>query len=260
MRPDKLIWRASPSGIFTVRSTYHMEMELKRRESGMGSEQSRNTHLWKALWGLKVPNSSKVFLWRACRNILPSMDNLLRRGVVKEDRCILCDNGSETLVHVLWECPSAVDVWGACCGKIQKCSFLGNGFLDILEQSLNRCSHEDVNLFAILAKKLWARRNAVLHGGEFTHPNLLVQQGEVLLLQFTDAAGKGGAGLVETCVGDEKWSPPSVGKLKANWDVSFDTKQKRMGVGVIVRDHNGEVCAEKNEVIQRLHEPDTANG
>ena len=102
--------------------------------------------------------------------------------------------------------------------------------------------------------------NAVLHGGEFTHPNLLVQQGEALLLQFTDAAGKGGAGLVETCVGDEKWSPPSVGKLKANWDVSFDTKQKRMGVGVIVRDHNGEVCAEKNEVIQRLHEPDTANG
>jgi ribonuclease HI len=30
-----------------------------------------------------------------------------------------------------------------------------------------------------------------------------------------------------------------------------------MGVGVIVRDHNGEVCAAKSEVIQRLHEPDT---
>jgi hypothetical protein len=249
MRPDKLTRRASPSGIFTVRSAYHMEMEQKRRESGMGSEQSRNSHLWKALWGLQVPNSTKAFLWRACRNILPTKDNLLRRGVVKEDRCILCENGSETLIHVLWECPTAVDVWGACCKKIQKCSFLGNGFLDIFEQFLFRCSHEEVSLFAILAKKLWARRNAVLHGGEFSHPNLLVQQGEALLLQFKDVAGEGGAGLVETCVGEEKWSPPTVGNFKANWDVSFDTKNKRMGVGIIVRDHKGEVCAAKSEVI-----------
>ena len=145
----------------------------------------------------------------------------MRKGVIKEDRCTLCDNDSDTLIHVLCECPSAVDVWGACRGKIQKCSFRGNGFLDIFELFLNRCSHAEVNLFAILAKKLWARRNTVLHGGEFIHPNILVQQGEALLLQFTDATGKGGVDLVETSVNVEKWSPLVVGNFKVNWDYFF---------------------------------------
>ncbi|XP_059449559.1 uncharacterized protein LOC132180675 [Corylus avellana] len=61
-RPDKLIWRASPTGIFTVRSAYHMEMERKMMQSGMGSTQLGCSFLWKFLWSTQIPNSSKVFL------------------------------------------------------------------------------------------------------------------------------------------------------------------------------------------------------
>jgi hypothetical protein len=155
-RPDKLIWRASPSGTFTVRSAYHLEMEMKMKKSGTSSDQSGCTQLWKSLWGLKIPNSSKVFMWRACKNILHTKDNLFKRGVVKDDICFMCGNEGETVMHIIWECPSAVDIWGACRGKIQKSSFHGSCFLDVFEHLLSRCSYDEVCLFAILSKKIWA--------------------------------------------------------------------------------------------------------
>lgn len=58
-------------------------------------------------------------------------------------------------------------------------------------------------------------------------------------------------------MGEEKWTPPPAGQCKVNWDVSIDSKHKRMGFGIIVRDHNGLVSAAKSEVAQILQEPVT---
>ena len=254
-RPDKLIWRASPSGTFNVKSAYHMEMEMKMTKSGTSSDQSGCTQLWKSLWGLQIPNSSKVFLWRACKHILPTKDNLFKRGVVQDDICHMCGNECEMVMHIIWECPSAVDIWGACRGKLQKSSCHGNCFLDVFEHLLSRCSYDEVCFFAILSKKIWGRRNSMLLGGDMLHPNLLIQEGEALLLQFKELEDQKGSAPTDASAGKAKWSPPQVGKLKVNWDVSFDNKNQRMGVGVIVRDPCGLVCAAKSEVIQMLHQP-----
>ena len=43
--------------------------------------------LWSRLWKAKVPNKIKIFSWRACLNILPTQDNLIRRRVVERVRC-----------------------------------------------------------------------------------------------------------------------------------------------------------------------------
>lgn len=64
-QPDRRIWQASCSGEYTVRSAYHFEVERQEQLKAGGSSGSRNLSLWKKLWGLKVPNTTKVFLWRA---------------------------------------------------------------------------------------------------------------------------------------------------------------------------------------------------
>jgi hypothetical protein len=74
--PDRLIWRGTSTGIFTVRSAYHLEMEIKARKKGEGSSQNGNQLIWKTIWELGVPNAAKVFLWRACTDILPTRVNL----------------------------------------------------------------------------------------------------------------------------------------------------------------------------------------
>jgi hypothetical protein len=78
------------------------------RESSRGKE---HNIFWKILWSLQVPNSTKVFLWRACNNILPTKENLLKKEEVNDDLCLICNRDQETAQHVLWECPSAADVW-----------------------------------------------------------------------------------------------------------------------------------------------------
>jgi hypothetical protein len=40
-----------------------------------------------------------------------------------------------------------------------------------------------------------------------------------------------------------RWSPPSTGWLKCNWDAALHKEGKRMGVGVLIRDAQGNVVA-----------------
>jgi hypothetical protein len=108
--PNKLIWRATSTGCFTVRSAYHLEKEIQSRKKGEGSMQRGNDHFWKVIWGLEIPNATKVFAWHACNNILPTKDNLKRRRVVQEDICMFCLKEAEIVGHILWKCPSASDM------------------------------------------------------------------------------------------------------------------------------------------------------
>lgn len=62
---DKLIWRATTTGVFTVNSAYYLDIERKALKQGKGSRPSQEDTIWKILWSLKIPNSTNVFLWRA---------------------------------------------------------------------------------------------------------------------------------------------------------------------------------------------------
>jgi hypothetical protein len=77
-------------GVFSVRSAYHMGMDLMRSKKWECSTSSNRDEFWKNLWAIKAPNSSKIFFWRVCQNLLPTKQNLLRKGVVEDDLCLCC--------------------------------------------------------------------------------------------------------------------------------------------------------------------------
>lgn len=111
IQEDKLIWRGTNSGEFTVWSAYHKKKERKDLGQGEGSTSSRCSKIWKIIWSLKVPNLTfKVFLWQACNNLLPTKKNLLKIGIVRDSLCIFCNLECESVTHILWSCPSASDV------------------------------------------------------------------------------------------------------------------------------------------------------
>jgi ribonuclease HI len=255
--PDKLVWRATKSGMFTVRSAYHLEKERRVLQYGAGSTDAEQTGLWRFLWRLGVPNSTKVFLWRACHNILPTKDNLFKRGIVQDDGCPFCLQVTESVGHILWECPSSCDVWGSCRQRsIQKAQVHGVCFQEIFEGIISRCCLADVCFVAVLSKKLWTRRNTVVHGGTFAHPNQLIQEAENLLATF------GGVQSVRDRLthgveedGPVKWNAPPFGRYKINWDVAIDTIHKCLGVGIIVRDYQGFPLAAQSKTYNVVHPP-----
>jgi hypothetical protein len=117
---DIIIWRGTKNGIFSVRSAYHMQMEMVSRNEGACSESEKQNRIWKRIWSLSVPNSEKNFLWRACNNILPTKENLCRRKIIMDSLCMFCGMEVESGFHILWQCPSAMDVWSGGCPKFRK--------------------------------------------------------------------------------------------------------------------------------------------
>jgi hypothetical protein len=104
---DDIVWRPTQSGEFFVRSAYFLEMERKQRDQGAGSTPSRQSDVWKIVWKLKVSNLTKVFLWQACSDILPTRVDLRKRGVLDDDLCMLCKMEPKTVIHALWECSAS---------------------------------------------------------------------------------------------------------------------------------------------------------
>jgi hypothetical protein len=79
-------------------------------------------------------------------------------------------------------------VWGGSLKKFQKSSLGGPTFGGVVvEELFKMCDEEELRLFVGIAKRIWFRRNEVVHGGPFTHPNVLVQQARQPLIDFSEA-------------------------------------------------------------------------
>jgi hypothetical protein len=78
--------------------------------SGRGSKQCKGKIVWKTIWALNVPNAVKMFMWKACNDLLPKKMNLLHRGVIHNALCPICKREVDTVKHILWSYPAAQDV------------------------------------------------------------------------------------------------------------------------------------------------------
>ena len=118
---DALIWRGTSNGSFFVKSAYHMYMEVEERIVAGTSSTTGSTEIWKKLWALSTLNvEKKNFLWRACHDILPMRENLMKRKFLNDPACPLCGFMVETGFHTLWQCPATTDVCSMSLKKFQK--------------------------------------------------------------------------------------------------------------------------------------------
>ena len=69
---DTLIWPFNPSGHYSVKFGYKFLQDCAENSHAPAHESA----FWKKVWGLKVPSKVKNFVWRACREALPTKKNL----------------------------------------------------------------------------------------------------------------------------------------------------------------------------------------
>jgi ribonuclease HI len=218
-----------------------------------------NNMIWQDIWKLKLPNKEKIFLWRACHEILPTRVNLRRRKIIDVSLCPICEAADEIVVHALWQCPAATDVWCVGDKKLQKMSLASLDFTQIVTIVFEKCSTEESQLFVGIARKIWMRRNDVIHGNSFAHPTTLVQCARRNLEEFFQASEDNPVG--SPTGRDEsvrRWKAPPPGWLKANWDASLDRRHGKMGCGVVVRDDKGLVIAARCQTILGYLDPQLA--
>jgi hypothetical protein len=213
-------------------------MELKERERGQYTTAVIDSAVWKAIWDMKVPNSVKLFTWRACQNILLTRVNLSQRKVVDDCSCPCCGSEEETTIHAVWSCPAAQDVWGEKFSCFQKCNTHLSSFVHLLEYSLQRFSKDQVELLAVVARKVWLRRNSLVFEGVFRHPKEVLEEAFLSLEDFRkwnslEESNVMQSGSVSFSRMD-RWSPPPHGRVKVNWDASINFKKKCIGVDIVI--------------------------
>ena len=100
---DSLFWPFTNNGIYTSKSGYRF---LKAEEQTKLDEEQRmdNKHLWRTLWSMQVPNKIKNLVWRACRNSLPTKENLVHWTFIDNPICDRCKQVPESSLHALWSC------------------------------------------------------------------------------------------------------------------------------------------------------------
>ena len=191
---------------------------------------------------LPVPNVEKNFLWHACNDILPTRENLCQRKVIAKGTCPMCDHAVESAFHCLWQCPAAVDVWSMGSKNFQKSFFQGLDFLQVVEGLFIKCDQEELLKFAGLVRRIWLRRNDVLHGGKFSHPNTIWQQTLNSIQEFALAQKLEQANGPHMVI---RWQAPTSNWCKGNWDAAVNTESDRMGLGAVLRDSQGNLGAAK---------------
>jgi hypothetical protein len=81
---DRLILAYSTMGSFSVQSAYHLKVERCDRSQCDGSSILDDHTSWAFIWKLQVLRVVQLYIWRACNNILPTKDKLLRCKIVDE--------------------------------------------------------------------------------------------------------------------------------------------------------------------------------
>jgi len=111
--PDRIAWAHTPSGMFSTSSAYKLIVSGASTSTSTASSSNLDNQrkFWKVLWQLRVPNKIKLFVWRACNDALPTVENLHQKHIAPSDRCNLCQEQFEEVVHALWLCKDISRVW-----------------------------------------------------------------------------------------------------------------------------------------------------
>ena len=239
---DSVIWAWTSNGKFSVRSAYGVAQScLKegptRSDLGSCSDNTKMKAIWKMVWRLDCPNKIKHFMWRACKNILPTRNRLKGKGISCEDCCALC-GCSETSGHILWDCKLAKEVW---CGTKIKLPALPEPvpeFLNLVWEAMD--SHPNTNwvLFAVTAWSLWNNRNTVIHGGLSKGQEGLIKS---VAAYIDETKGEKTSQRRAHQSAAQLWNPPKQGWYKVNTDGAVFRETGSYGIGVVVRNEKGQI-------------------
>lgn len=163
-KADKLIWVHNPKGNFSVKSTFCIETEQTYSPSS-------STMSWNKLWKIQAPERIKMLLWRIGANSLPTKENIQKRVATHDPLCALCQQDTESPIHLFMKCPIARALWHSCCWGFRPEDHLITTSEDIIKVTIHPpdspCPPEDrwlVTLnMALILEEIWKFRKQVVH-------------------------------------------------------------------------------------------------
>lgn len=200
--------------------------------------------IWKQIWGLKVHPKAKLFLWRSTWNILPHGYNLSKKGIENVEKCVRCGL-TETNEHALRDCQWAREVWLNIMNPNDIIPDIP--FREWLGWIIANKPQKEVELFCICAWQIWCARNDICFEKITISPDLCHKKAFDLLNEFKRANEQLSSGRARR--EDARWTAPDPGVVKLNVDAAVNSKENRIGVGVVARNDKGAVLLAASKTL-----------
>ncbi|XP_060965665.1 uncharacterized protein LOC115720502 [Cannabis sativa] len=173
-------WFFEASGHYSVKSAYKRLQVLNGRWS-----RGDNLGLWRKLWNMKIPAKFYVFLWRACRNNLPTRISLKVKQV---DVPLLYRHRhleDETVEHVLDDCSFSRQCWQHFNSSLSGSA--GALFSDWFLSMASNFSSSSLGSVVVICWALWKARNELVWNNKQPLANVVVQSALAYFDQWKSA-------------------------------------------------------------------------
>jgi hypothetical protein len=263
---DFLSWPHTKFADYTVASAYNLArsdkffIERSRRGSGANSGTEADSVFWKKLWAIKAPGKMKVNLWRLAHDCLPSGVQLARRHIPASTSCVFCSR-DETAEHVFLQCQFAREVWKeikTVCGlHLRRKTFTCTKTW--VHDFLSHATDRESMFLTVTIWHLWTSRNGIRNGEPMRSPHGVAQQilayAEMIELHIFKPAPSPRR---ESNNSVSRWTPPPEGTVFINVDAALFSSSRRMGIGVVARNHTGDCLLACSELLEMVTTPEIA--
>ena len=110
-KDDGYCWNHSKSGLYTVKSGYKLAKQMKEEKGEVAVTEPSINPLKAMIWKLQAPRKIKHFLWQALTECVATCSRLADRHCGTDRSCPRCGDGEESLNHLLFLCPPALQTW-----------------------------------------------------------------------------------------------------------------------------------------------------
>lgn len=236
---DRMIWNNTKSGKFTVKSAYYLVVKAFSVKGNKIPSPSTVNKSWKKVWHINIPPSTRHFLWRACLEALPTKAGLRKRGVNVDPTCAICGEGYESVTHIMFECPTAIQTWGLTPIRIDFQAAWSLKFRSFCWNMIESLPDEGATLFVAVLWNIWIARNKFYFEEITPEPKLIVSRALRLSMesaqQSRDKRTQGSKKKANAA-----WSKPPLDRLKLNSDAAV-FRDGTVGYDFVVRNENGGV-------------------
>ncbi|KAL6526559.1 hypothetical protein OROGR_015649 [Orobanche gracilis] len=239
---DALIWAEAGNGMFSVKTAYKAIVQWKRLEESSTSATTSND-VWKKLWKLNTLPRHKHLMWKILKNSIPSRKKLWNRGIAGPLWCHRCPNREETAEHIFRDCSWSRGVWFL--------SRLGYAWNSTPMESMVEWAHnmmlntprEVAELFCAVCYNIWNARNVLCFEERVIDMKISAAKASADICEYQQhiltSSGLSASNSTEAEGRERRWKVPAQGMVKLNVDAARGAVG--WGLGVVIRDHMGEV-------------------
>ena len=248
---DKLIWGGTKEGTFTVKSATLLAREMAEAKSQAHQPSCSGDYdgRWVRIWNASATPRARNLCWRACHDALPTCVNLHKRGVEVDVYCPVCGARYETTSHIFLDCEFAMDFWRKSPFRLCTNEREHVDFGDWCHKALSELNANQGGLLVTLIWGLWTIRNRWVFEKKRANVGISIERLVDIWRRYITAMDEKKVKNRDGVTGTAEWKPPPRGVLKANVDASIGRGRKR-GIGVIVRNHRGEI---RMAASKRIH-------